>query len=435
MKTATKLGIIFLALTLLALPLLAACGGDDEEEEPTKTPTATATSKPTPKPTGEPGEKVTLTIGQISDLTGAASVAMVVVNNILDDIVEWSNEQNFIPGVELKVLNYDGQYDPSKDVPGYIWLKDKGSDIFLTGLPNPPVSLETRVNDEKTVLICMNMDDPQAVPPGYLFSINMGTADIVRVFLKWIADNDWDWKTKGPAEIGLVAWDTTYYRAQEAAAKEYIDAHPEQFKWKGAHLITSGFKWDTQVENTKDFDYIMPPGAPLVSFIKQYYDAGGKARLIMCDTHISFFGLIGDAKLWPDVNGALVFLPSPMWNEDAEIVNLAKDLLVKRGGQTALNKAMQREHGYLTSAHQFYGMLLMIKQTVERVGAENFSQQALYDTLTSGFVADFGEAYAPWGYDPSTDRFGFDNQMAYRIDGTTGNLVRADREWWPAPAK
>jgi len=426
MQRSLKAGIPLLVIAAIVAALVAACGGDGEEK--TSTPTATT-------PTEKPAEKTTITIGNLTDKTGAASVAMVVVDTALQDIIQWSNDTGYIPGIQLKAVSYDGQYDPSRDVPGYEWLKEKGANVFLTGLPNTPVSLESRINGEKAILVCMNLDDAQAKPDGRLFSINMSIGGIVKTAMKWIADNDWDWKTKGPAKIGIVAWDTTYFNYQEKAIKEYCDAHPEQFTFGGAHYIASGFKWDVQVQATKDFDYIFPPGAPLVSFIRQYYDEGGKAKLVMCDTHISFFGLIGDGKLWPKVDGSLVFLPSPWWNEDAKVVNMAKDFLLKSGGEAALKKAMEREHGFLTSTHQFYGFLEMIRQTVERVGPENFSAQAMYETLTSGFTTQYGDEYAPWGYVPSTDRFGYDWQLAYRINGATGELIKADPNWLPVPAE
>ncbi|NQT73005.1 MAG: ABC transporter substrate-binding protein [Chloroflexi bacterium] len=81
-------------------------------------PTSTATQ-----------ELVTITIGNLSDLTGVSSNAMGVVNIALEDTVEYYNERNLIPGVELEVITYDGQYNPSNDIPGYEWLKELAEPI------------------------------------------------------------------------------------------------------------------------------------------------------------------------------------------------------------------------------------------------------------------------------------------------------------------
>ncbi|MBM3133206.1 MAG: ABC transporter substrate-binding protein, partial [Chloroflexi bacterium] len=418
MNAFRKLGILTLVLVLLGLPLLAGCGGDDEEK-PTVTPEATQTVEPTSQPTQPPEEKVTITIGNLTDLTGPAAVPMTTVNSAMSDVVKWANEENMIPGVKLDVLNFDGQYNPSKDLPGYLWLTENGADILFSGLPNTPVSLQPRVNADKAVLMCLSLDGPQADPPGYEFSINMSVKDITSTALNWIAEHEWDWKTNGPAKVALVSWDSTVYREQERAAVEYISAHPEQFEWKGAQLIKSGFRWETQVEATKDCDYILPPGTPIVSFIKQYYDAGGKAKLIMWDTQVAWFSLIFDSGLWHYLDDSLVFISNPWWNDDAELVNLAREILRKYHGEEAAIKMEKEDPVYINAFHQFYGLVDILKQAVEAVGAQNFSQQALYDTLTS-FKTDPVEGYAPWGFAPSTDRFGYDYMLVYRADGAKG---------------
>ncbi len=55
MKTSRKMGIIFVAVLLTALPLLSACGDDNDRDE-----TAEATVTPSPVPTGEPIPDVTV---------------------------------------------------------------------------------------------------------------------------------------------------------------------------------------------------------------------------------------------------------------------------------------------------------------------------------------------------------------------------------------
>ena len=107
MNILKKLTFLVLVVLLVALPLLAACDDDDETEvpTPTETPTASPTVIPTETPTvippETPAEDVKITIGNMSDLTGQASQAMIIVDMALADLVRYFNEENM-----KKVPNY-----------------------------------------------------------------------------------------------------------------------------------------------------------------------------------------------------------------------------------------------------------------------------------------------------------------------------------------
>lgn len=430
MKFYTKLGITLICILMMSLTLLVACD-DDDTDDPTEaaTPTQTQTSGPATSPDQTPVEDVTIKIGNLTDVTGPAAFAMTVVNTALKDIVRYSNEQGLIPGVELEVIDYDGQYDPSRDIPGYEYLKQKGADFILTGLPNVPITLQSFVNDDKTVLVCMSADQESVLPPGYTFAINSSTADKTKTILKWIAENDWDYETNGPAEIGIVAWGTSYFTAQEEAAREYIDANPGQFEWGGSYFTEMAFTFAPEVNETKDFDYILPPGAALINFVKEYYQADGKAKLLMTDAHYTNLGRVTEAGIWDVMDGSFFTLPGRWWNEDAELSVLAKQLLTEYHGEGKLNEYMEDGGAYIGSFHQLYSLIDMVKSTVEKVGAENFSSQALHDSLEQ-FSTKYGDSYEAFGFS-ETDRFGHDHEAIYVADGNAQQIVRVHEEWLP----
>ncbi len=112
MKISGGIGISVFALLLILMPLLIACSGDEQEKP-----------APSAEPTIEPAEDIILTIGVITDETGPAASAYIDMDMALADMVKHYNEEDIIPGIELKVITYDGQYDSSKDIPGYEWLK------------------------------------------------------------------------------------------------------------------------------------------------------------------------------------------------------------------------------------------------------------------------------------------------------------------------
>jgi len=91
--------LVVLAFLLFTLPVMIGCNGDDEKE-----PSPTAVQ---PTVTGEPVEKVVITIGHHVDLTGPGANPMAAIVIALDDMVKYYNESDLIPGVELKVETYD----------------------------------------------------------------------------------------------------------------------------------------------------------------------------------------------------------------------------------------------------------------------------------------------------------------------------------------
>lgn len=423
MRFNAKLGLILIALMLLGLPLLVACD-DDETEEPTAP--ATESTAPVTEPVVE---DITVTIGNLTDMTGPASFAMTVVNTALDDIVRHANDENLIPGVELKVEHYDTQYNPANDIPGYEFLKEKGVDLIVAGLPNTPITLQTRVNDDEMVFLAMSADQKSFSPPGYGFSLNSSTGDKTKAILKWVAENDWDYETNGPAEIGIVAWGTSYFTEQEIAAKEYVDAHPEQFEWGGGYFTDISFTFSAEVDATKDFDYLLPPGAAISQFVEQYRQGNGKAKFLMTDAHHPGMGKFTAAGTWDMIDGSYFIVPHRWWGEDATLTNLAEQLLTEHYGEGRLNEYMGDGGAYIGSFHQLYPLIDMIKDTVENVGTENFSTQALYETLQE-FSTDYGGAgYEPWGYS-ETDRFSYDYETVYMADSDNQTLVRVDEEWF-----
>ncbi|MFC2027414.1 ABC transporter substrate-binding protein [Chloroflexota bacterium] len=431
MNKLNKLTIIFIAVLLLTLPLLAACSDDDDDDEtaatvaPTDEPTAPVTELTAP--VTEPFEDVKITIGNLSDMTGPASNSLILVNSAMDDLVRYFNDENMIPGVELDIEHYDGQYNPANDKPGYEWLKDKGADLIFAGLPNTPVTLKSFMEEDEMLLFSLTAAQEVIDPPGWVFATNAPTAAYAKTLLKWIAENDWDWETNGPAKVGGAGWVGSYWQELGEGAEQYCDEHPEQFTWIGAQLNQYQQMWDTEVAALKDADYVFPPGAGMMSFIPAYRNSGATAKFIGNDSHAPFFNYAAQAAGWDALDGWIFALPNRWWNEDAEIPNLAADLIeayhpgkyeeFKGGGSS-----------YIGPIGQLYGPLLILKETIERVGAENFTSQAFYETATS-FSYTYGES-EEWNY-TDTKRTPWNSLGIYELSAADMDLVRADPEWQP----
>ncbi|MCP4607431.1 MAG: ABC transporter substrate-binding protein, partial [Planctomycetes bacterium] len=126
-----------------------ACESDSEEAntEPVVQPSSPISS--------ELQEPVKITIGNHTDVTGPASNAMEFITMALEDMVEYYNDQDLIPGVKFEVITYDGQYDPARDISGYEWLKEQGADLITTAVGPTAMILKSHLGNDRMALFTL----------------------------------------------------------------------------------------------------------------------------------------------------------------------------------------------------------------------------------------------------------------------------------------
>ena len=412
--------LTFLLLLTLVI-VIPGCNGSDDEATQSD---IQSTIEPTAAP--EPIEDVTLTIGNLTDVTGPASTAMEVIDTALDDLVNYFNEENIIPGVELKVITYDGQFDPSKDIPGYERLREEGADFVFSAVPGTPVTLKTRADKDQVMIFGVSGDPEELTPPGYVFNLGTLPRQEGLTLLKWIAENDWDYETKGPAKIGGASWNDAYSGWWLDAMKDYAEAHPDQYDWVSGHLTSLGtFTWGPEVEALRDCDYLFVPGI-MTNFVKEYRGAGYTGTFIGTYTHAAFFGQISDAGLWDEIDGMLLMASSRWWNEEGEIIDLTKKLLYENHPDSA-EEIIRSGVGYIATVNLIQ-MLRMIENAVKTVGAQSFDSQALYDAAQSyTLTIDGWERYSF----NETKRWATDLYAPYKVSADDETIIRQHTEWIP----
>lgn len=413
MKASVLLSAVLVCMALIAGGM--GCGGNDG-------------GKGGPEPTSLSPTPRTITIGNLSDLTGPSATAQEIINMALADLVKYFNDNGLIPGVRLKIITYDGQFDPAKDVPGYEWLRSNGADLIFTAVTGTPVTLKSRADRDHCPIFGVSGGvEELSSPPGYVFNLGTIPRHEALSLLKWIAENDWDYRTKGPARIGGASWDEAYARWWLDAIKDYAAVHPDQFEWVGGYMAPFGtFTWGPQVEALKNADYVFPCTF-MTSFVREFRIAGGKGKLIGASTHAAFFGNIDDAGLWPQINGMLLICSSRWWNEEGTIIDLTKKLLTENHPEKAA-EVIRSGVGYITIVNQ-YQMLDLIAQTVKSVGAENFTPEALYETAQSYTLTIDG---APrYSFSP-TKRWATNLYATYEVRADQKTIVRRHEDWYPA---
>ena len=414
-----KISLIILTSLLLASPILIACNGGDSD----KTPVPITTKEHTPEP-------VIITIGNLTDQTGPAANAFTIVDMALADIVEYVNTEDPIPGIELKIATYDGQFDPSKDIPGYEWLRERGADLIITGLPTSPVALKQIVNEDKVVLFTQSVPLEELLVPGYVFAVSTIPEHDAPILLEWIAQNDPDFPQDRPARIGGASWTDSIGPQFITAMEKYAKAHPDQYEWDGGYLASFTFVWNAEVEALQDCDYVYIPTMP-IAFMTQYREAGHTAKFLGSEPQVAFIGMIHDANIWDEVDGSLFIRGTRWWNEEGELINFAKERLYEFHPDEAEN-IMRTGVGYMPTGGTFYVIIDIIRQAVENVGAENFTSQALYDAAQSySLVVDGVQRYSF----TETKRYATDALAIYKLRSNGKDLFRVDPEWIPVVAK
>ena len=242
--------------------------------------------------------------------------------------------------------------------------------------------------------------------------------------MKWIAENDPDFPKDRPARIGAVNWDEPQSRSVFEGAEAYAEANPDQFEWVGSYLTDRTFSWAPEVDYLKDCDYVFPPMAALVTFVKEYRSAGHQSKFIGTDGHAAFMGFIGQARLWDEVDGMIFGLPYGWWNDDTESINLANQIV--RENQSDPEDIIGNGTSYLGPFISFQGMLQMVAEAVGEVGAENLTSEILYEKAQS-FSMDFEGRQ--WGFSP-TKRNAVNSIGIYVLDSERQDLFRTSPEWY-----
>ena len=418
MRNLLKLPAALMAILLASVGVLAACGGSSDETKPVDQTL----------PTGKSEKKVVI-IGNLTDLTGAMQTAGEVLDMALRDTAAYFNEQGLIPGVELKVIDYDGMYDPAKDIPGYERLKEKGADVIWTPIPASPIALRPMADGDHMLVFAASASPHSLLPPGWVFSPGSFPFDEGYTLLKWVAENDWDYKTRGPAMVGGATWPTPYTMELIDGAKKYAEDHPDQFQWVGKY-VSSGlaFTWDSEVEALRDCDYVIPPTI-MVNFVNQYRAAGYQGKILGTSAFLAFFSLMSDAKILGKIDGAIFLHPTRWWNEEGSMINFTRDILKARHPDKA-KEIMRAGSGYLAITNT-YQLCEIIWNAVEAVGAQKIDtpefSQALYEAAERYEMMVDG--IRQYSFSP-TKRTAPDYVGIYRLDASRGDIFRQGG-WYP----
>lgn len=335
---------------------------------------------------GEEEEKITIVIGNLTDQTGVAASVLVPIQLSLDAHVKYVNEEEPIPGVELKTIRYDTRYDPARAIPGYNWLRDRGAKVIYTEMSDIAELLITSAARDKVPVVTASVTEPCYEPPGWVFCLNQDAKDMMFTVMQWISDQ-WEAEGKpGKPRIGTAGWSSPYGNAVRDGAEGYCLDHPDKFDYAGSYMAPTGVvTWAGEVAALKDCDYVVltTPGALQPStFAAEFRGKGYDAKFVGLDSLSAYWDFMLDVVGSEEMDGALIGQTWPLWVHPAPIVDYLKDLAYENHPDKA-DSLIYGNCGWISGGSQAYLLVECVRQAIEAVGAENFDGQAFYDAAIS----------------------------------------------------
>lgn len=367
----------------------------------------------------------TVTVGYTSWWSMAESSQFDIVAQAFQDIIDYYNENDLIPGVHLNLLIYRGFTYPNNSAFYYDWLKDEGADIIFTPSYDQAQLMKPLVNEDMIPLFTLqafNISDLNT--PGYTFYINNPPELEAYTLLKWLADNDNQFPSTTPAKIGGIYCEGTYMEAFFKGMEEYASAHGNEYNWIGTFHSNSTNDWDYHIEALESCDYIIPPKGRMTDFIETYRDSGYNGKFVGLNRHQYSISDTNDLISCDDM---LIIRPTRWWNETSEEVNLAEYLLHKNQLEVDANLPMWYYNPYLDIV-EIEVMIEVISDAASRMGEGGSNSESIYEAAQSFVLTIDGIDRYSFG---ENKRAGANYYGIYQISAEEQNLVRIDPTWYP----
>jgi ABC-type branched-subunit amino acid transport system substrate-binding protein len=361
--------LVLLGVLLLAtLPGLAGCAGGEE-----KVPE--------------------IVIGILTDSTGPAAYACTQTVDSFQDYFRMVEEEDPIPGVNIRFASYDMRTDYSRVPPGYVWLKTKGAMLMGIIHPSSMDILASRAEEDQiplagTTAVALYQNE-------WAFTMYATNEVQIEAILMWIADT---WQGEGIPKVGHIGYSGyTTTAGYDRGIAAFLEANPGEIDYVGTEAPPTGTTtWAGEVSKLKDCDFIVMtcvgPGVP--SFIKEARARGYTGAFVSGIEAIPGFMKSIIAAVSSDQLYGLYHMGYwPWWNEDVPFVNDLKEAILEYHTDEA--EDLMRESGPLTGWG--WGMYIAdaIRRAVEEVGAENVDGLAIRDALaeTNLTVEGFGNTW------------------------------------------
>jgi len=365
---------VALGLSLLVVAMLGACA-----------------TTPTPTP---PAEKTKIVIVHLTDLTGPYSGTLVHSDKSMHDYVEWTNDNNIIPGAELVARSYNTEMVPANFVTAYKKAMSETPQpviVLPTGTTGVLAVKELCARDKVPIFYTVANEQVQT-EGSWCFGWYPRNDGTIMGLLDYFLENQWD--ESRPPRFAYATWDNPYGRSIVTdGAIDYMKSRGVEFM---GEVYIPQVPSDTMplALQLKDWDVDVAGGFAFASsyqvFVKDLDRAGIRDQITLltgCDLVLGqlreFVGPLADGVLHADIN----------INHSSEWPQYWQDKFFADGGEE--KDAMAYNYGLALAS----GAVEVLRIAAEDVGAENIDGQVCYDTC-------FNEIKDFYGYFTVPNTFG-----------------------------
>ena len=371
-----------LVLSLLAMPLFAACA------KPTPAPA------PAPSPAPAPATERTITLGFLSGFTGPLAVPTKLQFNMCQAYYTWASETGLIPGIKFNMVTEDTRYDMAQIVPAYMRMQPKKPMIIQfiysqDGDTIKPLCARDMVPAVGYVTSTLAID-----PPEFVFSASPLWDNYETMVLNWIQDT-WDMDKMGrPARYAHLGWDNTMGTCGVEAGELYA-AKLDKVEHVGAEISpprTMDFSTYMVRLKKADPDYIWCPlvSGPFASAVKTAVELGMKpSQFIAAGSTTGQWEAVVSAVGAQELNGVLHASDQYQYSDNAKGIQLMVDLWKKAGYEPPIIAS-----NWMWGIGPMFVIPEAVRIAVEDVGVDQLDSADIYRALQK--IQNFDtEAMAP----------------------------------------
>jgi len=386
----TKIFVWFLLIALVVVDL-AACAPAPTATPVPPTATAVPPTKP-PEPTkpsirtkANPGEKITLY--HLGDVTGPLAAITTPLVSGFNDGAKYFNSKGGIRGAEIVVEWADTASKVELAIAAYNRFREKKPLLLQLYGSGETEALKARLAEDKIPVLTAGVSAKGSYPPGYVFAVVPIYTDQFGLFLDWLTAN---WAKVKPAKgqnldaprIAIVTWDTAYGRALDTPE---VKAYAEK---KGVKIVTQELFVAGAPDVTTQILAAKKAGANVIytntlahgpaQILKDAVSLGVRDEFLIAGDNwaldLSMLALAKEAA-----EGFYGVLPNLWWDDtDHPGVKIIQ-------GEFTANQRKASEHsvGYLLAFTFVDAMKQYIEKTIDRVGFDGLTGQAVYETIQS----------------------------------------------------
>jgi branched-chain amino acid transport system substrate-binding protein len=400
------IAVICLALIVVSLPFLSACG--------------------------ESKEGKTLKIGISTPTTGPAAEKGAPMGHGNLDCIKYINEElGGVEGYEIEVVWLDNGYDAAKVVTIVEKFMDEGCLLFSTSSSAMMSAAMELANRNGFPGIAAFSSPILYRPPAHIYGQMPDYGDDFLVFAKYYMENIWDGSGKPRMALHLLN-NTTGYGARDAA-RAYAEELGIEIIAEEEHSKTTTSEMEslTRIKALNpDVLYISSTPAPTAIIVKNAYELGMYPGITIGSGHAGFTKALVDAAGADICEGVYGVFPTVNWGDDVPGMAKMTEYLEANHPEDAGNM------DYITTWAQSLIMVEILRVALDNVG---------YDVLAKGDAEawkaieeqgiqklkdyDVGGLHGPVTYTPGDNRL----SKSVRVFRVQSGEITPLTDWIDAP--